>query len=160
MSGQHSGAFCVVFRVLGDSCFELSSSSRYLASKTALLLKQAARSGRFVNRPYTINSALPWRQLTRSGTACCDAGAGEVFAVAKVKLLVWLAVKFGLSAQVKLKMPALRTAKRAFLVGYYSRSFTRDRAASSATRMKSGCSCRMEPGAWGQMGPKKQSFTA
>ena len=45
-------------------------------------------------------------------------------------------------------------------LSYYRRSFTRDRAASSATRVKSGCSCRMEPGAWGLMGPKKQSFTA
>ena len=42
----------------------------------------------------------------------------------------------------------------------YNRSFTRLSAASSAIRVKSGCSCRIEPGDWGLMGPKKQSFTA
>lgn len=42
----------------------------------------------------------------------------------------------------------------------YSRSFTRDNASSSATMVQSGCSCRMEPGTLGVMGPKKASFTA
>ena len=34
-----------------------------------------------------------------------------------------------------------------FMESGYSRFFTRDRAASSAIRVKSGCSCKMEPGA-------------
>ena len=36
----------------------------------------------------------------------------------------------------------------------------RDRASSSATRVKSGWNWRMEAGIWGVMGPKKAAFTA